>query len=148
MSVVLPIERVLRGGEVPIREGLFLFNALLAADTRVVLTTEATHAAASHWLMQHGIKGHAAILDSTFDLGDGQPLWQRQIQAARAAGRVDMVVANRVEIMAWCLEAGVTCVLFAAPKSAAPEARPETQRRTWADIEAQLEKQEAKAWAE
>jgi len=146
VSVIIPVERVLRSGEVPIREGLFLYQALLEADTRVVLTTEGTKAAADHWLMQNGIKGHAAVLDNSYDLGDGQPLWRRQITAARAAGRVDLVVANRVEVLEWCLEAGVTGLLFAHPKSAAPEARPESARRSWAEIEAQLEMQEEKSW--
>lgn len=148
MSVVMPIERVLRGGEVPIREGLFLFNALLESETRVVLATEGTKSQADHWLMQHGIKGHAAVLDSSYDLGDGQPLWQRQIQAARAAGRVDLVVANSPSVVGWCLAAGVTSMLFAHPRSSAPEVRPDASRASWAEIESRLEKQEEKSWRE
>ena len=148
MSVLFPLEGVLRSGEAPIREGLFLFNALLEADTRVVLATDGSRAAALQWLRQNNIKGYAAILDSSYDLGDGEPLWKRQIQSTRAAGRVDLVFANRVDMLAWCLEAGVPCALFAHPASAAPEARPDAGRRTWSDIQAQLEKQEAKKWTE
>lgn len=122
----------------PIREGRYLFDALLAARLRVVIMADMPTDKVEHWLLQQGLRGHAGVYSPSLDLGDGTPLRQRQIAVARASGHVDLVVDSDPEVIKYCLEEGVPSMLLAHPRSMRPPHRPDRAPRTWDAIQDQL----------
>lgn len=140
MTILIALDGVLRDGPRMVREGRILFDVFHQADRRIVVMADESVERAEHWLATSGIKGHSGVLGPSIAVDPDEPLRQRQISAARAMGRVDLVIDGDPETIRHCLEIEVPALLFAHPKSSKPGWRPDGNRRTWAEIVAQLDK--------
>lgn len=144
MTILFALNGVLRSdANTPIREGRILYDALVK-DGRVVFMCDEEKEKVEYWLTQYGIKGYAGLLTPSVTLTDEDPIRARQISVARSLGRVDMVIDADPDTVKHCLEVEVPAMLFTHPKTSLPEWRPDSERRTWGEITAMLEKQREK----
>lgn len=140
MTVLIAVEGVLRSGTRMVREGRILFEAIKAGNQRIVFLTNDTAAATEHWLASNGITGHSGILSPSVVVDEREPLRVRQIAIARAMGNVDLVIDADPETIKHCLDIEVAGLLFAHAKTSKPDWRPDATKRTWAEIQEQIQR--------
>lgn len=140
MSFIVALDGVLRSdNDKPITEGKYLFEALRHFGRTVIAMNE-TREKGLHWCTQNGIKNVDDVLDTSVDIPD-ERLPIRQIQVARAIGRVDLVITSDPDTVLWCLENGVPAMLFVKSTTMHPNFRPDGgARRTWDEITTAIEK--------
>jgi hypothetical protein len=103
-----------------------------------------TEAQAKQWLDVNKIVDYDKLVDSSVALA-GENLPERQIQYARARGKVDLFITNNPTMWAYAFGQGIACVMFGVPSYTRPEFRPDAPKRVraWNDIEKAIEEQNA-----
>lgn len=148
MTVLIAIDGVMRDGPRLIREGRILFEVFHQADRRIVFLSDEETAKTEHWLAQSGIRGHSGVLSPSVAIDDGEPLRERQISVARSMGHVDLVIDGDPETIRHCLDIEVPALLFAHARASKPGWRPDGNRRTWAEIQEQIDRKKLKEFVD
>jgi hypothetical protein len=148
MTVLVALEGVLKSDTKMVREGRILYDILISGTKRVVILANEPPAMVEHWLAQNGFRGYAGILTPSVSVDDDEPLRQRQISVARAMGHVDLIIDADPETIKHCLDIEVPGLLFAHAKTARPDWRPDSPKRTWDEITAQIERKKTKEASE
>ena len=70
-------------------------------------------------------------------------LAERQINVARARGRIDLFLTNNPTMWAYAFDQGIVPLMFGVPSYTRPEFRPDAPKRVraWTDIEEAIRKQ-------
>lgn len=126
----------------PIPAGVTLYATLRRNYKIALLAYERNEAKIVHWLRSNHVTDYTTLLAG----GPGLPVDQRaaQIRELRLRGyALDLVIDASPAVVAKAMHAGVTSLLFASPKYARPEFRPDAPRgiREWADIEGEMDLQ-------
>lgn len=148
MTVLIALEGVLKHDTKMVREGRILYEILAAGTKRVVILANDPAPVVEHWLVQNGFRGYSGILTPSVSVDDQEPLRQRQISVARSMGHVDLVIDADPEVIKHCLDIEVPGLLFAHAKTARPDWRPDSPKRTWDQITSQIERQKIKEASE
>lgn len=141
MSTILVFyEGVLQSSrDQPILDGFRLVGSLAIAN-RVVLVTSGSAERVEHQLKTERLQGQIAdIIDRTITL-DPIPLWQRQIEVARARWPVSTVITSQPEIAEYAVSHGLVSLFFAHPGFSKPAQRPEQGNRTWEELTDELDR--------
>lgn len=142
MAVLMFIDGVLRSGTgAPIRQGFSLYRTL--KDKGQVFLLCSHKAKDDRWLREQKIN----LVDDL--VGPDLPsttewLEWRQVEYCRGRGQVDYVVTSDPALAAKLLEAGITTLMFLQPIYISERFRPDSTdgRRSWADIEAEITRQQ------
>jgi len=152
-TAVLCLEGVLCKGSppngAPITVGLEMYHAL-AARFRVVLDSDHEDLdQIEHWCQVNGLKRHPLVLPLDAAEAPLEPVDVRLAHLAewRAQGfEVALYVTADPTVAAAAMRQGVTTLLFAHPRFARPEYRPDHEQqavRPWDEIEDEITKQMA-----
>lgn len=144
MAVVIELDGVLRTEITPIISGIALYK-LLNEKYKVFIICE-DKKKAEHFLLVNRLNKVDDLIDETFVPHEyGRALNKRQIDFIRSKGKIDFVITANTELAKQLLEEGVEVLLFLHPHYIRPEFRPDMAEgvRRWADIEAEIDKQNA-----
>lgn len=142
MTVLIACEGVLRDNVgTPIPEGISLY-AMLCQGYRVTLCLDSPLPQVEHWLRVNGLDRHDHVIDTSVAYA-GTDLRDRQIAVERTLSRVDMLLDPSPERVASGMRHGIPSLLFAHPRYARPEFRPDLTRkvRPWEEIAAEIDAQ-------
>ena len=139
-----PSERVVES--VPIPTGLALYLALSDVYRMVLVSTDPDRDALLYFLRYQGISGYAELLAGP-SLGEPpvEVVRGAQLTGLRSRGTsVELVVDAAPAVIAMAMHRGVTGLLFAHPKYAYAEFRPDAvgRVRPWDLIEAEMANQD------
>ncbi len=132
----------------PIKDGLGLYVALRKYYRIALLTLETDRSRAEHWLRGNGLTDYTSLHladDHTHDHNTAS-LRRKQLRALRNQGYpIDLYFDSSPAAAAAGMHMGITSLLFASPKFARPEFRPDARTgvREWAVIEAEMHEQAA-----
>jgi hypothetical protein len=143
MAVIFFLDGVLRKPKEksPILDGVRLYKSL-HEDVRTLIMVDDKEEA-ERWMRQNNMAKKIDDLISASQPGTEHEGY-RKVQYVRSQGPVEFVVTDDVDLAKLLLETGVTVYLFLSPKYMRPEFRPDgrTGSRSWADIEAELDRQQ------
>jgi len=143
MQIVVDLDGVLRGprNDEPITQAIQVVGAL-SAWNQISLITEMTKPEAEQWLNQNKVVDFDHVYDRTYYL-EGEVLKFRQLKAARAKSRVDLVITTDPKLWVYAFEQGIPAMMFGMPDYLRAEFRPDApkQVRAWEDIVSAIEKQ-------
>lgn len=143
MHIVVELDGVLRHhrGDIPIAHGVQMVGAL-SAYNQISLITSMTTAEAEQWLNQNKVVDFDHVFDSSYGL-EGEDLKQRQVQMARAKGRIDVIITSDPSLWVYAFEQGITAIMFGVPDYLRAEFRPDAPKevRAWDDIASAIAKQ-------
>lgn len=152
MLVAITLEGVLRApvGGGPVPEGLELYRALVTTHRVAVVLDDLDREGAALWLKKEGMADYVALHPQRlvdhdmlgFERGTSLPARVSQYRRLRAQGDL-MVIDPDPLAIAGALQMGITGLLFAQPKIARPEFRPDYERepRPWNELVAEVEYQ-------
>ena len=141
MTILVAYEGVLQvdGKEQPIIDGFRLVQSL-ALSNRIVLMTRGTTARVEHQLRTERLQDSIAeTIDNTVAL-EPLPLWERQIEVARAKWPVAMMLTGDPQVAQYTVERGIVTLFFAHPGFSKPALRPEQGNRTWEQLTDELDR--------
>lgn len=144
MQILVDIDGVLKGEkDQPISTGIIMVGTL-SVYNQLTFMTSMTAAQAKQWLDVNKIVDYDKLVDSSVAL-PGEVLGERQIQYARARGKIDLFVTNNPSMWAYAFDQGIAAVMFGVPSYTRPEFRPDAPKRVraWNDIEKAIEEQNA-----
>lgn len=142
MHILVELEGVLRGrNDEPISQGIILV-AQLAAYNQISFMTDLSAAEAQQWLDVNKIVDFDNLIDKSVALVD-ENLGERQINVARAKGRLDLFLTNNPSMWAYAFDQGIVPLMFGVPSYTRPEFRPDAPKRVraWNEIEEAIRKQ-------
>jgi len=143
MHIIVDLDGVLREprNDTPIAQAIQVVGAL-SAWNQISLITEMSRPAAEQWLNQNKVVDFDHVYDGSYYL-EGDVLKFRQLKAARAKGRVDMVITTDPKLWVYAFEQGIPAMMFGMPDYLRAEFRPDAPKavRAWDDIVSAIEKQ-------
>lgn len=143
MQIVVDLDGVLRGprNDEPVTQAIQVIGAL-SAWNQISLITEMTTAEAEQWLNQNKVVDFDHIYDKSYHL-EGDVLKFRQLKAARAKSRVDIVITADPKLWVYAFEQGIPAMMYGMPDYLRAEFRPDAPKkvRAWDDIVSAIEKQ-------
>lgn len=153
MLVAITLEGVLRAplGGGPVPEGVELYHALISTHRVAVVLDDVDRDGAALWLKKEGLQDYVALHPQRlvdrdmlgFERGTNLPPRCSQYRRLRAQGGLTLVVDPDPLAIKGAMEMGITGMLFAHPKIARPEFRPDHDRqpRPWDEMVAEVEYQ-------
>lgn len=139
MLVAIALEGVLRApiGSGPIPEGLELYRSLVTTQRVAVVLDDLDQPGAALWLKKEGLADYV-MLHPMRPVDEDRVA---QLRRLRALGGVSMVIDPDPQAVAGAMKMGITGLLFAQPKVARPEFRPDFERepRPWDSMVAEVE---------
>lgn len=143
--VAVTLEGVLRTpyGNAPVPEGVQLYSALTQVFRVAVVLDDVDRDAAALWLKKEGFRDYVLLHPQRL-VDRSMPVPRlSQYQRLRAQGNVELVIDPDPAAIAGAMRLGLTGLLFAQPKIARPEFRPDYERepRPWGEIVSEVEYQ-------
>lgn len=134
------MDGVLSNRGVAIKDGLALYRTLKETMAVIILCEDKDKA--DRWMRENKLNKVDNIVDQTIPGVVDDPAF-RQAEWCRSQGPVDYVVTADVDLAKKLLEFGFRTLLFLDPVYLDHKFRPDTRTgvRSWADIKAELEKQ-------
>lgn len=146
MNIMIALDGVLRSenGQ-PIPEGIVLYRAF--NEHRVLLATDDTREKAEYWLKVEGLHTHTLLVTSDVAGRDANVRAGQLRYVAGLGSRIQLLIDPSPTHCADAMRAGITSLLFAAPKYQRPEWRPDAAHgmRPWGEITNELEEQALQA---
>jgi hypothetical protein len=143
MQILVDINGVLKGdrNDEPIAAGIQIVGAL-SAYNHISFMTDMTKAETEYWTNINKVIDYDVIIDSSVGVSD-EELGQRQIQVARAKGKVDLFITSNPSLWVYAFEQGIPSIMFGTPPYLRAEFRPDGPKaiRQWGQIEQAIKKQ-------
>lgn len=141
MAVLLYVDGVLSNKGVAIKDGLALYRTLQEKMAVILLCEDKEKT--DRWLKENKLMKTDNIVDNKVPGVVGDVKF-RQAQWCRSQGPVEYVVTADVDLAKTLIEYGFRTLLFLDPVYLDHKFRPDTKdgRKSWAEIQAELDKQE------
>lgn len=129
--------------KVPIPHAQKMFSFLTRTFPTAVLANGSVDEA-ERWLATRFTKEYVTLLGDEVVTRQGETLRQAQVSELRTQGPLELVIDPDPSTVAWLISTGTPALLYASPTYSRPEFRPDNdRRRTWDEIQAELDRQES-----
>lgn len=144
MNIAMQVEGVLHGlvGDAPIREGIYLYQALAGMDAKIMLITQHDQDALRTWLRHQRLTSHI-LLTEIDHLDYAEQSVIRTLGRLRASGRVDLYIDADPFRVADAYRHGYACLPLFVPAYAHPHWHPDRYNpiRPWGELTEEIVRQ-------